>query len=222
LQTQIGQLFNDWKSPKPYARLKADPKNPKASVIQLEAPDKSNAFFVAGLPVPLQDTNPEFVPLQLANRVLGGGVKSRLFDRLRQKDGLSYGAGSQLSASAFEASGMWAMYAIYAPQNLDKLKAAVNEEMAKFVKDGITAEELADAKRGWQEERKISRAQDRALAAGHVAQTAANRTLAFVEKVDAQIDSVTLAEVNAAIRKFFNPSQFLNVYAGDFAARNKK
>ena len=222
LQTQIGQLFNDWKSPKPYARLKADPKNPKASVIQLEAPDKSNAFFVAGLPVPLQDTNPEFVPLQLANRVLGGGVKSRLFDRLRQKDGLSYGAGSQLSASAFESSGMWALYAIYAPQNLDKLKAAVNEEMAKFVKDGITAEELADAKRGWQEERKISRAQDRALAAGHVAQTAANRTLAFVEKVDAQIDSVTLAEVNAAIRKFFNPSQFLNVYAGDFAARNKK
>ena len=117
---------------------------------------------------------------------------------------------------------MWALYAIYAPQNLDKLKAAVNEEMAKFVKDGITAEELADAKRGWQEERKISRAQDRALAAGHVAQTAANRTLAFVEKVDAQIDSVTLAEVNAAIRNFFNPSQFLNVYAGDFAARNKK
>jgi hypothetical protein len=28
--------------------------------------------------------------------------------------------------------------------------------------------------------------------------------------------------VNAAIRKFFNPAQFLNVYAGDFAAQNKK
>ena len=36
---------------------------------------------------------------------------------------------------------------------------------------GITAEELKDAKKGWQEERKIGRAQDRALAASHVAQT---------------------------------------------------
>jgi zinc protease len=174
------------------------------------------------LPLSLQDTQADFVPLQLANRVLGGGVKSRLLDRLRQKDGLSYGAGSQLSASSFEPSGMWVLYAIYAPQNLAKLKAGVQEELAKFVKEGITAEELTDAKKGWQEERKISRAQDRALAAGHVAQTAANRTLAFVEKVDAQIEATTLEEVNTAIRKTLDPAKFLNIYAGDFAAAAKK
>jgi len=218
----MGQLFGDWKSQKTYARLKAEPKLPKANVIQLAAPDKANAFFLAGLPLPLQDTQAEYVPLQLANRVLGGGVKSRLIDRLREKDGLSYGAGSQLNASSFEPVGMWVLYAIYAPQNLAKLKAGVQEELSKFVKDGITAEELADAKKGWQEERKISRAQDRALAAGHVARSATNRTLAFVEKVDAQIEATTLEEVNAAIRKALDPAKFLNVYAGDFAAAAKK
>jgi zinc protease len=222
VKAQLNQLFGDWKSSKNYTRLKAETKRPKAESLQLEAPDKANAFFLAGLPVALQDTNPAFVPLQLANRVLGGGVKSRLMDRLRQKDGLSYDAGSQLSVSSYEASGMWVLYAIYAPQNLDKLKAAVQEELAKFVKDGVSAEELADAKRGWQEERKISRAQDRALAAGHVAQTAANRTLAFAEQIDAQIESTTLAQVNAAIRQSLEPVKFLNVYAGDFAARAKK
>jgi zinc protease len=222
IKTQLTQLFGDWKSQKAYARLKSEPKTPKAEAIQLEAPDKANAFFLAGLPLALQDTQADYVPLQLANRVLGGGVKSRLFDRLRQKDGLSYGAGSQLSASSFEPSGMWVMYAIYAPQNLAKLKTGVQEELAKFVKDGITAEELADAKKGWQEERKIIRAQDRSLAAGHVAQTAANRTLAFAEKVDAQIAATTLEEVNAAIRKSLDPAKFLNVYAGDFAAAAKK
>jgi zinc protease len=218
----MGQLFGDWKSQKTYARLKAEPKLPKANVIQLAAPDKANAFFLAGLPLPLQDTQAEYVPLQLANRVLGGGVKSRLVDRLREKDGLSYGAGSQLNASSFEPAGMWVLYAIYAPQNLAKLKAGVQEELSKFVKDGITAEELADAKKGWQEERKISRAQDRALAAGHVARSATNRTLAFVEKVDAQIEATTLEEVNAAIRKALDPAKFLNVYAGDFVAAAKK
>ena len=214
--------FGNWNGQQPYARLKAEPKTPKPQAIQLEAPDKANAFFLAGLPLALQDTQADYVPLQLANRVLGGGVKSRLLDRLRQKDGLSYGAGSQLSASSFEPSGMWVLYAIYAPQNLAKLKAGVAEELAKFVKDGITAEELADAKKAWQEERKISRAQDRALAAGHVAQTAANRTMAFVEKTDALIESTTLNEVNAAIRKSLDPSKFLNVYAGDFANSVKK
>ena len=222
IRTQLNQLFGDWKSSKNYARLKAETKRPKAESLQLEAPDKANAFFLAGLPLALQDTHPEFVPLQLANRVLGGGVKSRLLDRLRQKDGLSYGAGSQLSASTFEPSGMWVLYAIYAPQNLAKLKAGVQEELAKFVKEGITAEELADAKKGWQEERKISRAQDRALAAAHVAQTSANRTMAYTEKIDAQIEATTLEEVNAAIRKSLDPSKFLNVYAGDFAAAAKK
>ena len=219
---QIEKLFGDWQSQKTYVRLKAEPKAPKPSAIQLEAPDKANAFFIAGLPLSLQDTQQDFVPLQLANRVLGGGVKSRLLDRLRQKEGLSYGAGSQLSASSFEPSGMWVMYAIYAPQNLAKLKASVQDELTKFVKDGITAEELTDAKKGWQEERKISRAQDRVLAAGHVTQTAANRTLAFVEKVDAQIEATTLEEVNAAIRKTLDPSKFLNVYAGDFVGATKK
>lgn len=222
IRTQLNQLFGDWKSSKNYTRLKAETKRPKAESLQLEAPDKANAFFLAGLPLALQDTHPEYVPLQLANRVLGGGVKSRLLDRLRQKDGLSYGAGSQLSASTFEPSGMWVLYAIYAPQNLAKLKAGVQEELAKFVKEGITAEELADAKKGWQEERKISRAQDRALAAAHVAQTSANRTMAYTEKIDAQIEATTLEEVNAAIRKSLDPSKFLNVYAGDFAAAAKK
>ena len=94
-----------------------------------------------------------------------------------------------------------------------------------FSVDGVRRECRAEQwqrRRGWQEERKISRAQDRALAAGHVAQTAANRTLAFAEQIDAQIESTTLAQVNAAIRQSLEPVKFLNVYAGDFAARAKK
>jgi zinc protease len=222
ITTQLKQYFGNWTSPKSYTRLKAEPKPVKPKDIQLEAPDKSNAFFIAGLPLLLQDTDADFIPLQLANRILGGGIKSRLMDRLRQKEGISYGAGSQLSVSSFEPSAMWILYAIYAPQNIDKLKASVQEEMTLFAKDGVTPDELADAKKAWQEERKMSRAQDASLAAGHVAQTAANRTMAFAEKNDARIDSTTLDEVNHAIRKAFDPNRFLKVYAGDFSNAVKK
>ncbi|MFY8015434.1 MAG: M16 family metallopeptidase, partial [Limnohabitans sp.] len=180
---------------KNYTRLKAETKKINAKAVQLEAPDKANAFFLAGLPLALQDTQPDYIPLMLANRVLGGGVKSRLFDRLRQKDGISYGAGSQLSASPFDPSGMWVLYAIYAPQNLGKLKASIQEELSQFVKEGLSAEELADAKKSILEESKIGRAQDNELAAGLVAQALTNRTMAYTEKMDAQIEATSLAEV---------------------------
>jgi zinc protease len=81
---------------------------------------------------------------------------------------------------------------------------------------------LADAKKSILEERKITRAQDGALAAGHVAQTFANRTMAYSEKSDALVEASTLAEVNAAIRKALDPAKFLYVYAGDFTKAAKK
>ena len=83
-------------------------------------------------------------------------------------------------------------------------------------------EELADAKKSILEERKIGRAQDNELAAGLVAQALTNRTMAYTEKMDAQIEASSLAEVNAAIRKALDPAKFLYVYAGDFVAAAKK
>ncbi len=60
------------------------------------------------------------------------------------------------------------------------------------------------------------------LAAGLVAQALTNRTMAYTEKMDAQIEATSLAEVNAAIRKALDPAKFLYVYAGDFVAAAKK
>ena len=222
VQSQMQTLFGNWKSKTPYQRLVGLPRSAKPGETTLQAPDKASAFYLAALPLALKDDMPDYVPLVLANTVLGGGVKSRLFDRLRQKDGISYGAGSALSASAFEAVGMLKLYAMYAPQNLDKLKTGVHEELRRFVQEGVTEQELLDAKKSLQEERKIARAQDPALAAGLVGQMATGRTMAFAEQMDALIEKTTLAEVNAALRKYVDPAKFLHVYAGDYAGAGKK
>ena len=222
VQTQLHTLFSAWKSKAPYQRLVSLPRTPRPGETTLQAPDKANAFYLAALPLALKDDMPDYVPMVLANAVLGGGVKSRLFDRLRQKDGISYGAGSALSASAYEAVGMLKLYAMYAPQNLDKLKIGVREELTRLVQDGVTEQELLDAKKSLQEERKIARAQDPALASGLIGQLANGRTMAFAEKLDGLIENTTLAEVNAVLRKHVDPAKFLHVYAGDFAATGKK
>ena len=73
-------------------------------------------------------------------RVLGGGSNNRLEERLRQKEGISYSAGSQLSASSFEPVADLILYAIHAPQNLARLQTALREETERLVRDGITAQ----------------------------------------------------------------------------------
>jgi zinc protease len=52
--------------------------------------------------------------------VLAGNVPSRLMARLGQKDGTSYGTGSNLQASSFEPHGAVMLDAMYAPQNLER------------------------------------------------------------------------------------------------------
>ena len=72
----------------------------------IEAPDKANAFFIAGLNLKLRDDDPDYPALVLGNYMLGGGfLNSRLAVRIRQKEGLWYGVGSQFQASALDQSG---------------------------------------------------------------------------------------------------------------------
>ena len=99
-------LFGDWKSPAPFTRVPQPYQDVAALRQTLETPDKANAFYVAGQNLSVRDDDPGFPALLLGNYMLGGGfLNSRLAVRVRQKEGLSYGVGSQLTASPLEKSG---------------------------------------------------------------------------------------------------------------------
>ncbi len=214
---QIDALLGDWKSPARYARLPSLLRPEKPGSTLLQAPDKANAFYLAALPLALRDDMPDFVPLILADAVLGGGSKSRLSERLRQQDGISYGAGSSLSVDSWEPVAMWRLYALYAPDKLPVLRRGVEEELARLLAQGITADELADAKKSLLEQRKLSRTQDSALASSLLHQIATGRTMDFSAALDAAIGAASLEDVNAALRRHLRPQLLLHVYAGDFA-----
>src|SRR5207244_10072155 len=107
----------------------------------------------------------DYAALVLGNSMLGGGfLNSRLATRIRQKDGLSYGIGSQLQASSLDKNGVFMTQAIYAPQNAARLEAAFKEEIERALKDGFSADELQAARAGWLQGRQVGRAQDAELA----------------------------------------------------------
>ena len=100
---------------------------------------------------------------------------------------------------------------------MDRVEAALMEELEKVLADGFTAEEIEGARNGWLEGRQLNRAQDNSLAAGIGQNLYFGRTFQFDEELEDRVRSVTLEEVNQAIRDRLDLSKLTIVKAGDFA-----
>jgi zinc protease len=162
--------------------------------------------------------DPDYPALMLADYIFGGGgLKSRLMDRIRQKDGLSYGGGSQISAGELDRAGLFSISAIAAPQNLARVDADVREELARALKDGFTAAELSGAKSGLIQQRIQNRADDGALAAGWTSYLYEGKTYEWSADFERRMMAVTLPQLNAVFRKAIDPARLSVVMAGDQA-----
>ncbi len=214
----IADLFSSWKSPRPFSRLVTVYKEVEPINQSFETPDKANAMFIAGLRLNLRDDDPDYPALLLGNYMLGQGtLNSRLATRIRQKEGLSYGVGSNLNASPLDKNGQFVASAIYAPQNAAKLEAAIKEEIVRALKDGFTADEVATAKSGYLQGQQVSRAQDAGLARRLSQYRFLNRTLGWDAGLEKKIAALTPDEIAAALRRHIDPSKLTIIKAGDFA-----
>jgi zinc protease len=213
----IAQLFSDFASATAYARVPQPLYPTKAEPQTFETPDKANAAMFGRLSLPVNDEASDYAALVVAARILGGDTDSRLFKRVRVQDGLSYAVGSVFQPASIDLNSTFVVYAIFAPQNLAKVRAATAEEMARARDTGFTEQEVATAKKALLEERRIARAQDDALAGALVAQAYLGRTWAQSAKIDAAIAATTVQAVNAAWRKYVDATGIAYAYAGDFA-----
>ena len=217
LQAQLQQLFGSWRSSQPFVRIPARQALLKPLDQKLETPDKANAFFIAESSFALKEGDADYPAYLIANRILGGGaLKSRLADRIRQKEGISYGVGSFFRAPALDPAATWMAYAIYAPENVGRLDAAFREELKKAVDSGVTADELAYSKNTWLQGVQVSRTQDGELVSKLVGNAFLNRTMQFDADLESREAGLTVEQVNAACKTLFDASRLTIVKAGDF------
>ena len=213
----IEEAFGDWESPYPATRISTEFFDAPAEVIQLETPDKANAFLFAQQNLALRDDDPDYPALTLAGYMLGGGVlNSRLAVRIRQQDGLSYGVGGGISGHPIDESGSFFAYAIQAPENVVRVEAALREEIQKVLDDGFTNDELNVAKLGYLQSRELERAQDGSLISMLTQGLYFDRTLAWDADFEERVQNLTVADVNAAVRRHLDLSKMTIVKAGDF------
>ena len=217
IRTQIGELFGSWRSAAPFARVPEPLVAKPATTLRLETPEKANAMLLGELALPMNDMSADYPAMAVATAILGEAGSSRLWKRIRETEGLSYGVDAALQPSNFEPNTSLLIDAIFAPENRERLARAIGEELAHAVRDGFTETEVDQAKSGILKRRQLQRTQDPTLAAALVQQAYLGRTFEFSGKLDAAIAAVTQADANAALRKYVKPDAFAFVYAGTFA-----
>ena len=213
----IREMLSNWKSNVEYKPvLREAMPDLQGAKEEILTPDKANAVFVVGLSFPMSDTDPDAIALQLGNFILGGGtLSSRLGDRIRQQEGLSYGVTSQVGIPSEGNDARFSINAITNPDNMDAVEKAAFEELNRFLADGPTEKELSDAKTAWLESRKLSRTTDGAVAGQLLSNLHLDRTFAYAADEERRTAELTTEQVKAAFQKHIHVDQLIVIRAGD-------
>ena len=222
LAAQLERNFGGWKRRAGYTRLAARAFGSKAADEQLDTPDKEMAIVLAGHDLGLRDDHPDLPALIIASHILGGSTGSRVWMRLREQEGLSYGAWGYISAGELDPAGQVGLGAILAPQNLARGKAALIEELTRLVQTGVTDAEVTTAIKAWLDQQDNLRADDGFLVSLLASQRYLGRDFAWHRDLQARVAKVTAADVNRAMKTWLSPERLIIVSAGDLGKAGKK
>ncbi|MCA9085779.1 MAG: insulinase family protein [Planctomycetaceae bacterium] len=214
----IEKIVADWKSSADYERIAKIPvNNDKGGMETVNTPDKANATYFAAMTLPLRDDHPDVPALTLGNYILGGGaLSSRLGNRVRQNEGLSYTVQSAFQSSSVDQRSVFYVFAISNPENAQKLHEVIQEEIAKLLKDGITEQELNEQRVGLLQSQELQRTRDASLATLLGTHLQTGRTMQFTADFEDRLRALTVDDVNAALRKHIQPERLFITMAGDF------
>ena len=220
LAGRLNELFGDWEAAVDYVPAPSRHHPAPAQQEWLDTPDKANGIMVAALPVALNVRDADYAALAIGTRIFGGGgLSNRLINRLRQKEGWSYGAGGGMNASQREGDDNGALFiqAIAAPENLSKVRGGALEELELALDDGFTAEELEDAVDGAISGDLNSWSSDGALAG--ILRSGAEHGLdaLWYGAMHERYRGLTLEEVNETFRKYYKADDFVILIGGDTA-----
>lgn len=215
IRDALSKGLSGWRKAPSYTRV-SNPFHPvPAETFVIDTPDKANAFYLASQPLKIQDTDTRFPALYLANYLLGASEDSRLWHRVRVQEGLSYNVRSQFDASSYEPSGSWQFYAIFAPENSDRLRSTMLDEINKTLEQGFTEQEVQEGIQALLRLRRLARTRDGVLASAWINYLQQDRTFEWSAQMDEALAKLTAADVNNAMRSVLKPENFSAALAAD-------
>jgi zinc protease len=177
--------------------------------IQVVMPDTTKAMVVGTAVVPIHKNSDDFAALQLAVYAMGGNSSSLIWTQLREVQGLAYSSGMQLAASSFEARSTIMLYATSSSGNADKALSSLKSVLAKVLKDGFSADQIAQAKAAWAQRRKSTLGDESGFARKLAEGLYDGFDFAAIAKFDDTIANLSHSQATAAIRKYLNASNLV-------------
>jgi zinc protease len=138
-------VFGGWRVPPPPAiGLPPVPPPPERRRLVIPMMNKAQADIAYGF-VTVKRTDPSYFTFWLLNVALGQyALGGRLGDNIRERQGMAYYVSSLLDASVLE--GPLNIRAGVSPANVDRAVAAIDEELVRLRRDGLTAKELNESR----------------------------------------------------------------------------
>ncbi len=222
----LEKITTSWKADKAYKHIPdvlfADDKI-NAGRQAIVTPGKKNAVYMAGLQTAMRNDDPDYPAMLIGNFILGGGaLSSRLGDRVRQDEGLSYSVSSHYTAGSVDKHAQFMLFAIANPDNGPRLADVIDEEIQKVLEEGVTEDELAKAIQGLLQSRRVSRTNDGNLTSVLKSTLNTGRTMKFYSDQEESISNLSTETVNAALKKYIHPKRLVIVSAGDFNEEQQK
>ena len=220
VQRLFAKAFDEFTGPRQSVEINVDDPEPptetRREIVFLR--EKANVDVLLGASAPLRRAAGDYYAATLSNGALGQStLSSRLGLQVRDREGLTYGIGSRFRAPSL-AAGPWYIAVSVNPTNVEKAIGSALAVLNDYVTNGMTAAELADEKSSAIGSFKVSLSTNAGIAEALWNAEFFELGLDYMDRFPELIGVVTLAEANAAIRKYFRPAQLTIVIAGDYEA----
>jgi len=174
---------------------------------------KTSVSVLLGAPTGLKYRDPDALALRVGTAIFGSGFTGRLMSHVRDRDGLTYHIGAGLSEDTFS-DGSWRVDASFAPQLLEKGLASTRHEVQLWWSQGVTEKELAARKQGLIGNYHVSLATTGGMAGALLQAVERGYEISWLDEYPEAINALTVAQVNAAIKRHLDPEKLVLIEAG--------
>ena len=210
----IGRVLGDWKNRDQVdAPVMPELKRLDETVRRHVTIDgKSQADLIIGTNGPRR-TDADYMAASLGNSVLGQfGMMGRVGKSVREKSGLAYYVYSGLSAGL--GPGSWSVSAGVSPANVKKAGDLIVKELKRFVKGGVTKEELLDSQANFIGRLPLSLESNGGVAGALISMERYSLGLDYYRRYPDLVKSVTPSDVLEVARKYIDPDRLVVAVAG--------
>lgn len=173
---------------------------------------KSQSDLIVGVLAPKRK-DPDYMAASLGNSVLGQfGMMGRIGDVVREKSGLAYYAYSSLNTGI--GPGSWEVAAGVNPANLKKALGLIETELRRFVKHGVTRDELADSQANYIGRLPLSLESNSGVVSALLNIHRYDLGMDYYQRYEGMVRSVTRADVLEVARKYIDPDRLVIATSG--------